>query len=127
VLWELLTLERLRVGTSAAGVLNEAIHGSLPDLSRVRPDVSRQLETVLWQALPTTRGVATKPRKRCAKGLLEYLATDPCSQEEVAELCSTARRACARRCSDRIGDCLKHADAQDPVISVTQRRIRTRT
>jgi len=119
VLWELLTLERLRVGTSAAGVLNEAIHGSLPDLSRVRPDVSRQLETVLWQAL------AHYPRRRyqtaqaMRDGLLEYLATDACSQEEVAEFMQHRFGELRAKVQRQIGDCLKHADAQDPVISVT--------
>jgi hypothetical protein len=39
-------------------VLNEAMYGSLPNLGELRPDVPRQLETVLWQAL------AHYPRRR---------------------------------------------------------------
>ncbi len=120
VLWELLTLERLRTADSAAGVLNEAIHSSLPNLSAVRPDVARGLETVLWQAL------AHYPRRRfqtaqeMRDALIEYLASDPCSQEDLASFAQHRFGELRAKMQRQIDACLRHAAAADPVISVTQ-------
>lgn len=119
VFWELLTLERLRKSDSAAGVLNEAIHGQLPDLAKARPGVSRHLETILWQAL------AHYPRRRyqtaleMREALLEYLSSDPCPQEQLAEYMQQHFGELREKVQRQVADCLRHAEAQDPVISVT--------
>jgi phosphate transport system substrate-binding protein len=120
VLWELLTLERLRKADSAAGVLNEAMHGDMPDLSQLRPDVDRQLETLLWQAL------AHYPRRRfqtaqeMRDALMDYLARDPCSQEDLASFAQQRFGELRVKMQRQINACLRRADAADPVISVTK-------
>ncbi len=120
VLWELLTLERLRKADSAAGVLNEAMQGDLPNLSQVRPDVDRQLEAVLWQAL------AHYPRRRfqtaqeMRDALIDYLTRDPCSQEDLATFAQHRFGALRAKMQQQIAACLQRADAADPVISVTK-------
>lgn len=120
VLWELLTLERLRTADSAAGVLNEALQGYLPDVNRIRDGVPRQLESVLWQALAhyPHRRYGTAQEMRDA--LVEYLTTEPCSSEELAELMQRRFGPLRERMQRQIGDCLARVEAQDPVISVSE-------
>ncbi len=119
VLWELLTLERLRTSASPAGVLNEAITGNVPDLLTVRPGVARQLETVLWQALAhyPRRRYQTAQEMRDALG--EYLAVDPCSSEDLADFMQRRFGELRDKMQRQINDCLQRSDAQDPVISIT--------
>lgn len=120
VLWELLTLERFRTADSAAGVLGEALRGSLPDLTRVRPGVPRQLEQVLWQAL------AHDPRRRYQTAqemrdeLVQYLVLEPCSSEELAERMQHDFGVLREKLQRQIGQCLERAEAQDPRVIVTE-------
>ncbi len=76
VLWELLTLQRLRQADSAAGVLSEAIHGGLPDLQQARPDVGRRLEAVLWRALANQPARRYQTAQEMRDALVDYLAAE---------------------------------------------------
>ena len=120
VLWELLSLEHLRKADSASGVLNEAINGSLPDLAKLRPDVARQLETVLWQALAHSPGRRFQTAQQMRDALLEYLANDPCSAEDLADFMRRRFGELREKMQRQIGECLQQVEAQDPVISVAQ-------
>lgn len=120
VLYELLTLQRLRTSDSAAGVLSEAIAGQMPDLSKVRPDVTRELEAVLWQALAHYPSRRFQTAQAMRDALCEYLTTDPCSREEVAEFLQTRFGELREKMQRQISDCLRHAHTLDPVISITK-------
>ncbi|HVY31341.1 MAG TPA: protein kinase [Polyangiaceae bacterium] len=119
VFWELLTLQRLRHADSAAGVLNEAIAGQLPDLAKARPGLNRQLEIVLWRALAPSpiRRYSTAQDMRDA--LLAYLALDSCSTEELAAFMQQRFGQQRERVQRQVAECLRHAEGQDPVISIT--------
>ncbi len=120
VLWELLTLQRLRGADTAQGLLSEAMHGLLPNLELLRGDVSRELESVLWRA------VAHDPQRRfptaqaMRDALLEYLATDPCSQEEVSSFMLARFGELHDKMQRQISDCLKQVEQQAPVINVSE-------
>lgn len=120
VLWELLTLQRLRRADSAQGLLSEAIQGQLPNLQELRPDVSRELEGVLWRAL------AHYPHRRyptahaMREALLEYLATDPCSQEDVASFMLQRFGELHDKMQRQISECIKQVEQQAPVIAVSE-------
>lgn len=120
VLWELLTLQRLRLADSAAGVLNEAVHAGLPDLQRARPDIGQRLEGVLWRALANqpTRRYQTAQEMRDA--LVDYLATEPCSQEDLADFIQRRFAPLRAQMQEQIAECLRGTEARDPAIFVTQ-------
>lgn len=119
VLWELLTLQRLRTADSAAGLLNEALQGRSPDLTQFRPEVDRRLETVLWRAL------AHYPRRRfqtaqeMRDALNDYLASDPCSQEEAAHFMQQRFGQLRETMQRQIGACLERAEARDQTVIIT--------
>jgi phosphate transport system substrate-binding protein len=119
VLWELLTLERMRTSDSAAGILNEAIVGQMPDLSKQRPDVSRELESILWQALSHYPRRRFQTAQDMRDALNEYLLTDPCSQERAAEFMQRSFGELRERMQRQISACLENAEARAPVIRVS--------
>ncbi|HYQ14903.1 MAG TPA: substrate-binding domain-containing protein, partial [Polyangiaceae bacterium] len=120
VLWELLTLQRLRTSETAAGVLEEAAYGRLPDLSRFVPDADRKLEGLLWHAL------AQYPRRRfqtaqeMRDALIDYLATTPCSQEEAADFMQQRFGQLREAMQRQISACLQRVEARAPTIVVSQ-------
>jgi len=120
VLWELLTLQRLRTADSAAGVLHEAMQGRLPDLSQVRPGVSRQLENVLWQALAHYPGRRYQTAQEMRDALVDYLVIEPCSSEDLAGFMQHRFSALREQMQRQIGACMQRVKVQDPVISVTE-------
>src|SRR5262249_30173886 len=87
--------------------------------AKARPGVSKHLENVLSRAL------AHYPRRRfqtaqeMREALLEYLAAEPCSQEDVAEFMQNRFGELRQKMQRQIAECLRNAEAQDPVISVT--------
>jgi phosphate transport system substrate-binding protein len=119
VLWELLTLERLRTRESASSVLDEAIAGSVPDLASVRPGLDRRFDNVLWRALAKSPRRRYQTAQEMRDALLEYLVAHPCSQEDLAEFMQTRFAELRSRTQRQINACLLRAEAQDPVISVT--------
>lgn len=123
VLWELLTLARLRTRESAADVLNEAIYGNIPDLDELRPGLDRHFEAVLWRALARNPHRRYRTAQEMRDALVDYLNQHPYSQEEVADFMQVRfgqLRALAQR---QIGECLRAVEAQDPVISVTNEEV----
>ncbi len=120
VLWELLTLERLRRAESAAGMLNEAVHGTLPDLERIRPGVPRQLEGVLWQALAQNPQRRYQTAQQMRDALSEYLLLDPCSSEELADFMQRRFGQIREQMQRQISEYLRRGEARDPAISVTE-------
>jgi phosphate transport system substrate-binding protein len=120
VLWELLTLQRLRQADSAAGVLSEAIHGGLPDLQQARPDVGRRLESVLWLALANQPARRYQTAQEMRDALVDYLAAEPCSQEDLADFMQRRFGALRAQMQEQIAECLRGTEARDPAIFVTQ-------
>lgn len=101
VLWELLTLQRLRRSETAAGALNEAIYGHVPDLRQLRSDVNRQLEGVLWRALSHDPDRRYPTAQAMREALVEYLDREPCSKKSWQASCKRASASCTTRCSGR--------------------------
>lgn len=120
VLWELLTLRRLRQADSAAGVLNEAVRGGLPDLQQTRPDADRRLESVLWRALASQPARRYQTAQEMRDALVEYLAAEPCSQEDLAEFMQRRFGLLRAQMQEQIAGCLRSTEARDPAILVTQ-------
>jgi phosphate transport system substrate-binding protein len=120
VFWELLTLERLRMRDSAAGVLNQALYGAIPSLSQVRPGLDPGLEQILKRALTRDRRRRYQSAQEMRDALLEFLATAPCSQEDLSEFMRARFSEARASMQQQIRACLRAAERQDPVISVQE-------
>lgn len=119
VLWETLTLQRLRSEQTAAGVLNEALHAPLPDLASLRPGLDLHFETVLWRALSRSPQRRYQTAQEMRQALLDYLSAHPCSQEDLADFMHARFGALRSRTQRQINECLRRSENQGPVISIT--------
>jgi serine/threonine protein kinase len=119
VLWELLTLRRLRTADSATSLLHEALQARAPDLSQVRPDVDRRLEVLLWCALARDPARRFRTAQEMRDALLEYLALNPCSQEQVAKLMHARFGPLREALQRKINACLERAEARDVTLVIT--------
>jgi phosphate transport system substrate-binding protein len=118
VLWELLTLARLRRGESAADVLNEALYGVAPDLTKARPGVNSRLDSLVAKALARAPRRRFQTAQEMRDALLDYLAATPCSQEELGDFMRQHFGVLRDSMQRQIAACLRGAEQQDPVISV---------
>jgi len=87
VLWEMLALRRLFVGTSDLDVLNSVFAGDVPPIEDLREDVPTPLADLVHAMLSTEPGERPATMAEVERGLRRFVASD--GRDQLAALIST--------------------------------------
>jgi len=118
MLWELLTLRRLRQGSSQAEIMAEALNGSVPRLALARLGLGPSLSAIVSKALARDPKERFQTALEMREALLEYLADHPCSTEALAAMMEQRFRGARAAMQRQIGECLRKAEQSEELVSI---------